>query len=321
MKWFGLTLLCILCWSATDLFYKKGSELTDKLSHLKIMVWIGLIMAIAAVLLTPLSELQLSPMELIVYYREYIPMAVLYVAALMCGVIGTRYLDASVVSPLENVDGAVAAVILLAYFAVTGRLGEGTGITPWNIGSIVFVLAGVILLAVQESRIAKGERNVPEMQKKHPLGALAFVFPILYTLVDAGSMVFDSVVLAGGDEAYMGQFDLLICESSCFAIAGGLSWLYMLTVKKAAYNPFRKSELVKCGAALTEAAGNIFYAMATVASPLLTPVVTTGYCVLTILGARLFLKERLTGKQYLCLALVLAGIALSALSELTAGGA
>lgn len=38
MKWFGLTLLCILCWSTTDLFYKKGSELTDKLSHLKIMV-------------------------------------------------------------------------------------------------------------------------------------------------------------------------------------------------------------------------------------------------------------------------------------------
>lgn len=61
MKWFGLTLLCILCWSTTDLFYKKGSELTDKLSHLKIMVWLGIIMAIAAVLLLPLSEMQMSP--------------------------------------------------------------------------------------------------------------------------------------------------------------------------------------------------------------------------------------------------------------------
>ena len=59
--------------------------------------------------------------------------------------------------------------------------------------------------------------------------------------------------------------------------------------------------------------------MATVAGPLLTAVVTTGYCVLTILGARLFLKERLTGRQYLCLALVLIGILLSALSEIAAG--
>lgn len=319
MKWFGLTLLCILCWSATDLFYKKGSELTDRISHLKFMVWIGIVMAVAAVLLTPLSEMQMLPTELIVYYREYIPMAVLYVAALTCGVIGARYLDASVVSPLENVDGAVAAVILLVYFAITGRLGEGTGITPWNIGSIFFVSAGVILLGMQESRMANGERNVPEMQKKHPLGALAFIFPILYTLVDAGAMVFDSIMLAGGDDAYIGQFDLLICESSCFAIAGGLSWLYMLTVKKVAYNPFKKGELVKCGAALAETAGNVFYATATVANPLLTPSVTTGYCVLTILGARLFLKEKLTGKQYLCLALVLTGILLSALSEIAAG--
>lgn len=166
--------------------------------------------------------------------------------------------------------------------------------------------------------MASSERNVPEIQRKHPLGALAFIFPILYTLVDAGSMVFDSIALAGGDEAFMGQFDLLICESSCFALAGVLSWLYMLTVKKTVYDPFRKDELVKCGAALTETTGNVFYAMATVASPLLTPAVTTGYCVLTILGARLFLKERLTGWQYLCLALVLIGILLSALSEIAA---
>lgn len=319
MKWFGLTLLCILCWSTTDLFYKKGSELTDKLSHLKIMVWLGIIMAIAAVLLLPLSEMQMSLIGLIIYYREYIPMAVLYVAALMCGTVGARYLDASVASPLENVDGAVAAVILLVYFAATGRLGEGARITPWNVGSIFFVTVGVILLGVQEHRMASSERNVPKIQRKHPLGTLAFIFPILYTLVDAGSMVFDSIALAGGDEAFMGQFDLLICESSCFALAGVLSWLYMLTVKKTVYDPFRKDELVKCGAALTETTGNVFYAMATVASPLLTPAVTTGYCGLTILGARLFLKERLTGRQYLCLALVLIGILLSTLSEIVAG--
>lgn len=319
MAWIGLTFACILCWSTTDLFYKKGSAFSDKLSHLKIMVWLGIVMGIAAVLLLPLSEMQLSPVGLVVYYKEYIPMAALYVAALLCGTVGVRYLDASVASPLENVDGAVAAVILLVYFAVTGRLGEGTGITPWNVGSIFFVAVGVILLGMQEHRTANRERNVPQMQRKHPLGALAFIFPILYTLVDAGAMVFDSIVLAGEDEAYIGQFDLLICENIAFALAGVLSWLYMLTVKKTVYNPFRKGELVKCGAALTETTGNVFYTMAAAANPLLTPTVTTGYCVLTILGARLFLKEKLTGKQYLCLGLVLAGILLSAVSEIAGG--
>ena len=74
-------------------------------------------------------------------------MAVLYVAALLCGAVGIRYLDASVASPLENVDGAVASVILLVYFAVTGRLGEGAGITPWNVGSIFFVAFFFIMVA------------------------------------------------------------------------------------------------------------------------------------------------------------------------------
>jgi hypothetical protein len=220
MKWFCLTILCILCWSTTDIFYKKGSELTDKLSHLKIMVWLGIVMGIAAVLLLPLSETQLSPAGLIVYYKDYIPMAALYVAALLCGTVSARYLDASVTSPLENVDGAVAAAILLVYFAVTGRLGEGPGITPWNVGSIFFVAVGVILLGIQERRIANRERNVPKTQRKHPLGALAFIFPLLYTLVDAGAMVFDSIALAGEDEAYIGQFDLLICESMAFTYIG-----------------------------------------------------------------------------------------------------
>ena len=147
-------MLCILCWSTTDLFYKKGSELTDKLSNLKIMVWLGIIMAIAAVLLLPLSEMQMSLIGLIIYYREYIPMAVLYVAALMCGTVGARYLDVSVASPLENVDGAVAAVILLVYFAATGRLDEGERITPWNVSSIFFVTAGVFSLPLRTAPIA-----------------------------------------------------------------------------------------------------------------------------------------------------------------------
>ena len=59
--------------------------------------------------------------------------------------------------------------------------------------------------------------------------------------------------------------------------------------------------------------------MATGAVPFLTSVGSVGYCVLTILGERLFLNERLTGRQYLCLALVLIGILLSALSEIASG--
>lgn len=315
-----MTLICILCWSAADIFYKKGSAFSDKLSHMKIMVWLGIVMGITAILLLPLSEVGLSLVGIVIHYREYIPVAVLYVLALLSGTVGSRYLDVSLTSPLENIDGAVAALILLLYFSFTGGLGEGTHLTVWNIGSILFVTVGVVLLGIQEHRLSQQEKAAAMSgQRRHALGAIAFIFPLLYTLVDACSMVFESIVLAGGEDAIAGQFDFLICECTAFALAGLISWLYLLVVKKTAYNPFQKGELVKCGAALTETMGNISYAMAAAANPLLTPPVTTGYCVLTILGARLFLKEKLTGRQYLCLALVLAGVVLSAAAELLKG--
>lgn len=316
MKWMLLTLGCILCWSAADLFYKEASALSDKLSHLKIMVWLGIIMGLSVLFLRPKSELGLPVAELILHYKEYAPYAILYVLALMCGVVGSRYLDVSVLSPLENVDGAVSALILLVYFAFTGRLGEKNTITPWSVASVLFVASGTVLLCVMEEHLARKERRMPQTQKKHPLGAVAFVFPILYTMVDASAMVFDSVMLAGGEDALMGQYDLLICEAMAFTVVGALSWIYLLAAKKVLYNPFQKGELTKCGAALTETVGNVFYAAAAAQNPLLTPPVTTSYCVISIFAARLFLKEKLEKKQYACLVLVVLGVALSAAAEL-----
>ena len=59
--------------------------------------------------------------------------------------------------------------------------------------------------------------------------------------------------------------------------------------------------------------------MATPANPLLMPIVTTGRCALIILGARLFLKEKMMGRQYLGLALALVGIVPFAVSEIATG--
>lgn len=37
MVWIILVLACIACWSTTDLFYKKGSDYEDRLSHLMLI--------------------------------------------------------------------------------------------------------------------------------------------------------------------------------------------------------------------------------------------------------------------------------------------
>jgi drug/metabolite transporter (DMT)-like permease len=50
--------------------------------------------------------------------------------------------------------------------------------------------------------------------------------------------------------------------------------------------------------------------------PILTAPISSSYCLVTILLARIFLKERLTRKQYLSLAFVIVGIALLGISEI-----
>ena len=47
-----------------------------------------------------------------------------------------------------------------------------------------------------------------------------------------------------------------------------------------------------------------------------TAPITSSYCLVTIVLARIFLKERLTRKQYLSLAFLVTGIALLGISEI-----
>ena len=50
MSWFLFALICLLGWGCADLFYKMGSDENDRYSHLRIAVWVGLVMVVLLVL-------------------------------------------------------------------------------------------------------------------------------------------------------------------------------------------------------------------------------------------------------------------------------
>ena len=90
----------------------------------------------------------------------------------------------------------------------------------------------------------------------------------------------------------------------------------MMIVKKYKYNPFQEEELVRCGAATGETFGIMTFIFASSIKPILTPAIASLYCLVTIVLARIFLKERLTKKQYLSIALLVVGIALLGIAEI-----
>ena len=50
-------------------------------------------------------------------------------------------------------------------------------------------------------------------------------------------------------------------------------------------------------------------------NPVLATPVTSAYCLVTIIAARIMLKEKLQKKQYACLAVLVAGILILGISE------
>ena len=316
MPWLLLTLSCIILWGFTDILYKKSLDYSDPLSHFKTFVWIGIIMALAGGIMALCSDTFLNSVQMLSNNLYLIPLCIFYVIALFFGLLGAKHLDASVVSPLENIDGAIAAIILYCFFLFTDRNHITDKIGVLDIIGTVAVVVGVVLLGIQEHKLSKHEIDLDEKKKKHRLGALALIFPIVYNLVDAASMVAMGITVSEETEVSIPDIDFFIFESIGFVVVATLMWLYMLIAKKHMYNPFKKTELSRCGAAVGETFGTMAFTFAVGINPILTAPITSSYCLVTIVLARILLKERLTKKQYLSLAFLVMGIALLSISEI-----
>ena len=316
MIWLLLTLSCIVLWGITDILYKKSSDYNDPLSQYKTFVWIGIVMAPAGVIMAICSDTLLDSIMMVKDNLYLIPLCIFYAIALFFGLLGAKHLDASVVSPLENIDGAMAAIILYFFFLFTGRSHITDKIGLVQVVGTVAIVVGVVLLGIQEQSLSKQEKHLSEDKKRHRLGALALIFPIVYNLVDAVSMVAVGITVSEETEVAIPDIDFFIFESLGFVVVAICMWLYMLIVKKYKYDPFKKEELVRCGAAAGETFGTMTYIFAVAGNPILTAPITSSYCFVTIVLARIFLKERLTKKQYLSLAFLVVGIALLGVSEI-----
>ena len=323
MNWFILTFACIILWGVTDILYKASFYKEDSLSHYKSFVWVGLVMALAGFIMSNWSDTLLDSVKMVKDDVLYlVPLCLVYAIAWFFGLLGNKHLDASVVSTVENIDGALATIIIYYYYLITGYIHPSYKIGIMDVIATVLIIIGVILIGRQEQALMRKEIKLSEDKKKHHYGALALLFPIIYTLIDVFSIAEISGVSTSSEivivdaEVSIPAIDFFIFECAGFVVVAICVWLYMAIVKKHIYNPFQEEELFRCGAATSETVGTMAFIFAASINPVLTAPITSLYCLVTIVLARIFLKERLTGKQYLSLAFVIVGIALLGISRI-----
>ena len=314
--WFILSLACMFFWGAADLFYKKGTDPRDRYSHLKIAVWVGLFMGAFSLVLMPFSETGFSVKSLFENAIKYSPAALGYIISMVVGYAGLRYLEVSVVSPVQNASGAFSALVMLAWFSARGRIGEFFG-DYWylNVAGTAVIVGGVVALGIVEQKLSSAEKNVKKEDRKYRFGALALIFPILYCVFDTIGTAADGIILDGESGLGLDEVDVLIIYGLTFFAAGIIAWLFLLVKEKKPYNPFSAKERDKAIAAHFEEGGQVFYVFAMRAKPVLAAPMIAAYCVVSVILSRIFLKEKLKASQYACVAAVIIGIIMLGILE------
>ncbi|MGI6172978.1 MAG: EamA family transporter [Christensenellales bacterium] len=312
MSWFFFALISVFGWGCADLFYKSGTDEGDRYSHLKIAVWVGLVMGVAALCMLPFSETGFSPKSFLVNAWKYAPASMCYIVSMVIGYAGLRYLELSIISPVQNASGALSSVAMLIFFMATGRI---SGIMDEFalidlIGTGLIVL-GVLALAFVEKKLS----HAPVVDRKYRLGALALLFPLLYCVFDTIGTAADGILLDEATGLGLGEIDVLILYGLTFLLAGIVAYGILRAKEGKWYNPFAKTERAKGLAALCEEFGQIFYVYAMALRPVVVAPMVASYCIVSVLLSRIFLKEKLKKAQYVCIFLVVAGIVLLGISE------
>ncbi|MGM9925698.1 MAG: EamA family transporter [Bacillus sp. (in: firmicutes)] len=299
--WFIFALITALAWGGADLFYKKGSNPNDRFSHLKIVIMVGLVMGIHGISYMLLKDIAFDPMDMV----RYLPVSALYILSMTIGYIGLRYLELSIASPIQNSSGAVTSVLIFIFFTHNLSVLEVLG--------IIIITFGIIGIAVLEKQAETKalQLRAEKIDKKYQIGFLAIMFPLMYCLLDGLGTFADAVYL---DELKLISEDAaLLAYEFTFFICAALSFLFLRFIKKESFNIFRERD--KGFAAILETAGQFFYVFAMSANAIIAAPLIASYSIFSIILSRIFLKEKLNGKQYALVAVVIAGIALLGIAD------
>ena len=298
--WFWLAIAALLCWSGSDLFSKIGCrDSKDKYSHLKMVMAVGVVMGLHACYEIFVNGVIINTHILL----TYLPVSLLYILSMAMGYLGLRYIELSISSPICNASGALVAVLAI--------LTMGESYPPAVLVAIGLVCLGVIGLGVveyqedDEARAARQEIG----NFKYSKSWLALALPIAYCILDAAGTFADSLVLDKLSLTYVEyEASANVAYELTFLLAGIVCFIYTVLIKKDKLIP--KMEAPKYIGACFETVGQFayIYAIADTAHLAMSAPIISAYCAASVLWSRLFLKEKLSWKHYLCIGLALVGI-------------
>ena len=320
--YFVFSIIALVCWSGSDLFSKKGTNENDKLSHFKVAFAVGLIMGIhllitligGAIIDANGGPDAVPKFVASLFYTDfkfidfinYLPVAAIYIFAMVLGYIGLRYIELSISSPICNCSGSLALLLCFIIFPLIGADAIELGV--FSIIGVIAITLGIIGMGIVDSKENQELKELrrKESNRKYTKSFLAFLLPIAYLIIDALGTVGDEIFFffndAVSDYSANSSFELT------FFILAIFCFIWVKLVKKDSL--FKKSNTALYYGGLCETLGQVFYMAVMFADYEVGMPIISAYCVVSVLCSRIFLKEKLSIYHYLFIALTFVGIIL-----------
>lgn len=285
-------LLTFALWGIADLFYKIGNRSKEDHNHLKTGVFVGLVMGIHATIYLIINKVDISLIDIL----KYLPISFFYISSMVIGYKGLKYLEVSISSPIQNTSGVITAILLLIFFK------EKLPYPAYIAIALIFI--GIIGLSFIELKENKEKRE--EYRKNNPLSkifVLTILFPLVYCILDGLGTFLDAIYL---DKLEIISEDAaLIAYEYTFLVYAIITYTY-LKIKKVEFT--LPKELSKIAASIFETGGQFFYVFAMAGDSTIVAPIVGSYCVLSLILGQIFLKEKLSIKQYISITIVIIGI-------------
>lgn len=311
MSWFWIAAAATLCWGCADMFYKLGADESDRFSHLKTTVFVGLAFGLHAAYTLVFEDIGFDWRNLL----YYAPVSVMYIGSMILGYHGLRYLELSVSSPVQNCSGALACILGIVIL----REVPDSALT-W--AGITACCVGVILLGVFEKQKRDADRRLAEGERKYRVGVIAFLLPIGYcvidtlgTFLDDPCLSMDSTWLVNVTEGTIEQVGNTAYELT-FAFVGLVLLIYILLRERKAPERTRAvPHISRAVAAVFETAGQLAYVHVIGGNAVVAAPMIASYCMVSVVLSRIFLREKLPRRQYACVGLTFLGIVLLGIAD------
>lgn len=282
-------LLSFLCWGCADLFYKIGNDDSkEKSSHLKTGVIVGYVMGIHATIYMIINNLSINFLDLL----KYLPVSLCYIASMVIGYKGLKYIELAISSPIQNTSGVITAILLIIFFKEKYDL-------PAYIG-ILLVFIGIIIISIKEY---KENRNFDFKVYKKKITLLAVILPLMYCLLDGLGTFLDGIYLDKME--IISEDSALLSYEYTFFIYGIINYIYLSFKEEKLVSSRDTSKVI---AAILETAGQFFYVFAMANDSVIGATIIGSYFVLSMLLSSIFLKERLNKTKYVGIGITAIGI-------------